>query len=369
MTMTQLDHRVPGGSAVSIVELARHIVADGSARLTGVLAGGDLRHPLRAIRGVRPSGVPAGLGTVRVPVPLPLLYDLWRRTGRPAVDGLVPDADLVHVTVPVRVGVRHLRVVATVHDVFPMTRPDESTARGAALMADGLRWIRDTAEAVMVPTERVREDCIEVGFEPERITVVRWGAPAPAPTSPDDAGIVADLGINTDYVLFVGTVEPRKNLPTLIEAMMQLDRPEVTLVVAGAAGWGPDLAGVVAGLPSPVRSLGHVSDSELAALRRRASLVCVPSLAEGFGLPVIEAMASGVPTITSADTACSEVGGDATMAVPALDPAAWASAIRSLLDDPSLASRLGSLGRERAREFTWEEAARRTVEVYRSVLA
>lgn len=376
MTMTQFDHRVPGGSGVAIAELARSLVADGSVSLTAVLAGGDLRHPLGLLRKGAPSGVPAGSASARMSLPLPILYDSWRHLGRPAVDGPVADSDLLHVTVPVKVGVRNLPVVATVHDVFPLTRPDESTRRGAALMAAGLRWIRDTAAAVMVPTERVRSDCIAVGFDPSQLTVVRWGARPSAgrdahvaPAGRDDAGVVEGLGIHGAYVLFVGTVEPRKNLPTLIEAMRRLDRPGVALVIAGASGWGPNLSGDLAGVASPVRVLGHVADADLAALRRRASVVCVPSLAEGFGLPVLEAMAAGVPTITSADTACAEVGGGATIAVPATDADAWTAAIASVLDDAAVAADLAERGVLRAGEFTWDDAARRTVDVYRSVLS
>jgi hypothetical protein len=188
VTLTQLAHRVPGGSATSVLQLLEAVDATGEVDLVGVLAGGDLRRPSSLLASAGTSatqdgGPPPGLATARVPVPLPVLYDLWARTGRPRIERSTGPVDLVHVTIPMRVGVGDTPVVATVHDLFPLTRPDDATARGARLMAAGLAWIRDTARAVMVPSATVAEACVEHGLEPARVTVVPWGATSAAPSA------------------------------------------------------------------------------------------------------------------------------------------------------------------------------------------
>lgn len=373
LTLTQVVHRVPGGTATSVVRLASALAASGQVDLTAVLARGELRRPRSMIARERTlSGLPGPVGAVpavTLPLPLPLLYDSWARWGRPSVDAACGPIDLVHVTVPMRVGVRSAPVVATVHDLFPLTRPGDFTARGAHLMADGLRWQLRHARAVMVPSEVVREHCIEHGYPEAAITVVPWGVDAVDVEPPTIAEVLERHGVRGQYVLFVGTVEPRKNLAGLLSAMAALDRPEVTLVVVGPTGWGPDLDIAAAGVASPVARLGPVPSADLPALYAGAAALCFPSFEEGFGLPVLEAMACGAAVVTSSSTATAEVAGGAALTVDPHDPRAIAGALAQLLDDPSLAGVLRAAGRRRAAEHRWDDAAARTLDVYRSVAA
>jgi glycosyltransferase involved in cell wall biosynthesis len=371
VTLTQLAHRVPGGSATSVLQLLDALATTGEVDLVGVLAAGDLRRPssLRAPAEVLSSGSEGpspAVATATVPVPLPLLYDLWARTGRPRLERSTGAVDLVHVTIPMRVGVGDTPVVATVHDLFPLTRPEDSTARGARLMAGGLAWIRDTARAVMVPSAAVAAACAEHGVDPAKVTVVPWGATSSAPIASQVAEVVRRHGLQHPFVLFVGTVEPRKNLTGLVEAMRQLDRPDVTLALVGPDGWGaaPDLAG----LATPVARLGRVPAADLPALYAGAAVVALPSLDEGFGLPVLEAMASGAAVVTSAGTATEEVAGDGARLADPRSPEDLCDAIRAVLDDPEVATSLRRAGSARAARFDWARTATATLEVYRSVL-
>ncbi|MFN7150975.1 MAG: glycosyltransferase family 4 protein, partial [Microthrixaceae bacterium] len=376
-------------SATSVLQLLDALGRTGEVDLVGVLAAGDLRRPSSFRRrgslpsagaastggastggastgGASTGGAPAGLVTSTVPVPLPLLYDLWARTGRPQLEHSTGPVDLVHVTVPMRVGVGATPVVATVHDLFPLTRPEDSSARGARLMAGGLEWIRDTARAVMVPSATVAETCTEHGFDPARLRVVPWGATPDEPSSARVAEALARHGLEHPFVLFVGTIEPRKNLSGLVEAMRQLDRPDVTLALVGPDGWGaaPDLAG----LATPVARLGSVPSADLSALYAGADVVALASLEEGFGLPVLEAMASGAAVVTSAGTATEEVAGDAALLVDPRSPEDLRDAIAAVLDEPDVGARLRRAGVARAAQFDWERAAAATLDVYREVL-
>ena len=168
-------------------------------------------------------------------------------------------------------------------------------------------------------------------------------------------------GLDAPYVLFTGTLEPRKNLPRLIEAFVGADLPDIDLVLVGPVGWGDDALH----LDHPrVRSLGFVPFSHLAPLYRGAAAFCYPSLLEGFGLPVLEAMSQGTPVITAAETATAEVGGDAVVCIDPTVSGAIADALTSVLADSDAAARLGAAGLERSRQYSWAASAAAFVDVY-----
>lgn len=369
LTLTQIAHRVPGGTATSVLRLLDALAAGGGLELSAVLARGDVRRPgsLRGPAAAAAPSLPAGVQPVVMPLPLPLLYDSWARWGRPEIAAAAP-VDLVHVTVPMRVGVGAVPMVATVHDLFPLSRPAGFTSRGARLMADGLRWVLEEAAAVMVPSEAVAAACESHGVGRDRLRVVPWGS-APVVVEPAAVDAVRRRhGLRGPYVLVVGTLEPRKNLAGVMAAMASLDRPGVTLAVVGPAGWGEVPSPVELGMAGPVALLGHVPEGDLTALYAGAEVFCFPSFEEGFGLPVLEAMAAGAPVVTSSGTATAEVAGDAALLVDPHDRAAIASAIARLLDDRSLAAQLVDAGRRRAAEHRWADAAAATRDVYREVL-
>ncbi|MGH3819045.1 MAG: glycosyltransferase family 4 protein, partial [Pseudonocardiaceae bacterium] len=167
------------------------------------------------------------------------------------------------------------------------------------------------------------------------------------------------------YVLAVGTVEPRKGLDTLLAALAALELP---VVLVGQPGWGrldPAALARQCGLdPARVHVLGRVSDAELAVVLHHAAVLAAPSLAEGFGLPVLEAMAAGVPVVHSDAPALVEVAGGAGVVVPRGDPAALAVALRTVLSDPGTAQAMIVAGRRRAAQFSWERTARRVWSVH-----
>jgi glycosyltransferase involved in cell wall biosynthesis len=187
-----------------------------------------------------------------------------------------------------------------------------------------------------------------------------------------DASVLSHLGVRSPYVAFVGTIEPRKDVATLVRAFDRVaDRhPDLTLALAGGRGWGDP--GVAAAIASSrhgdrVQQLGYVDDDSVPALLRRAAVVAYPSRDEGFGMPVLEAMACGAPVITTGGTVMEEVAGDGARLVPAGDAAALADEIDAALAGGAAVDELRRRGLARAAQFTWAASAERHVAAYRSV--
>ncbi len=200
----------------------------------------------------------------------------------------------------------------------------------------------------------------------DRTTVALLGvAPSLSDAAEAELATLPDPG----FVLAVGTLEPRKNLPRLVDAYARL-APELQaghpLVVVGAKGWstGPTLA-ALASLGDRCITLGHVSDGALAELYRRCTVFCYPSLGEGFGLPVLEAMAVGAPVLTSGLSSLPEVGGDAVLYVDPRSVADIARGLAELLADPPLRARLAGRARRRAGEFSWSAFAQEVLHALR----
>lgn len=357
MTLTQDWHAVPGGTAVAANALARELIRrDGVELIAAVPRGGE------PTEGFAPQ-VP----TARLGLPVPVLYDAWNLLRRPLVTSATGAVDLVHLTVPIACPRESVPMVATVHDLFPLTMPRLFTRRGAGLMARGLRRIRDEAAAVMVPTEVMRAEFVDHGFDPDRLHVVPLGVDrVPDPDAVRSRELLAGLGIGEPFVLFVGTAEPRKGLDVLIDALRSVQR-DLRLVVVGPEGWG-DVEPSLATLGNRVVRTGFLPEADLRILQATATVTCVPSRAEGFGLPVLEAMAAGSPVVTTSSTSMEEVAGGAALLVPAGDATALGRAIDEVVGDPSAADELRRLGRLRAAAMTWARAAERVESVYRAVL-
>jgi alpha-1,3-rhamnosyl/mannosyltransferase len=264
------------------------------------------------------------------------------------------------------------RQVVTVHDVVPWGIPglNPVTRRFLATQA---HLIRRCAAVIAVSDSVAGEATRVLDLDPGRVHVVPEGVDplfSPAPRDGDDDALRRADVPPGDYVLWVGSLryhDPRKGLDVLVEAATRL--PPVTLVLAGATGEeSRRLQGRADDLGLRLVLPGYVADEDLAALYRGAAAAVLPSQYEGFGLPVLEAMASGVPVVATRTGNLVDLAGDTGVLVPAGDPAALASALSRLLGDPLERQRLAAAGPALAARYTWSKAAERTADVYRLAL-
>ncbi len=349
----QLLAPVPGGTGRYTAEIAAALAATAPAAST--VAGWAAWH--RALG----AAVPGVRGPRRLPLPRRGLVAAWER-------GLGPvprDADVVHAPTPLAPPRRGVPLVVTIHDAVPWTHPWTLTPRGVAWHRRAGQRAARTADRVVVPTAAVADELSRVlpDLRADRLLVVGEGATAALASPPPDAAARADrLRLPPAYLLSLATLEPRKGLDVLLAAVAEPAAPDLPLLVVGQPGWGgvdPATEAARRGLPpGRVRVLGRLADPDLAVVLHRAAGVVVPSRAEGFGLPVLEAMAAGVPVVSSDAPALVEVGGGATLVVRRDDPPALATALRAIVEDRELAARLSAAGRRRAGDFNWQAAAR-----------
>jgi glycosyltransferase involved in cell wall biosynthesis len=310
------------------------------------------------------------------------LYEAWMADRRPAPQTIINgDLDVVHSTGPAIPPPGGAVLVVTVHDLAPIRFADRYPRRARALHKRGAHIAASEAARIIVPSRSTALDVEEFyGVERERIRVVPHGVDfadlgAVAKAVGDAAERWERRGIAEPYVLWVGTQEQRKNVVAVLDAFAHLAarHPELSLVLHGPNGWLGDEVGEglqQRGLHSrTIVSEGSLPRNELAALYARASVFVYPSLYEGFGMPVLEAMACRTPVVTSNISALPETAGDAALLVDPLDDMALAEAIARILEDPVLAEDLSQRGQKRARALTWGETARRTWAVYEEARA
>ncbi|MBI4607399.1 MAG: glycosyltransferase family 4 protein [Candidatus Rokubacteria bacterium] len=294
-----------------------------------------------------------------------------------SVESFLGPVDCFHSVNGVALPQRRGRRVVTVHDLsclrVPEYHPRARVLHARLTLPPAVR----AADAVIVPSRQTRDDLAALlGVPPEKVWVIPE-APAPA-FRPRSAGEVAPVldryGLAAKgYLLFVGSLEPRKNLLTLLrayETLYERDDNPPALVLAGGPGWrNRELLARLRASPcaASIRRVGYLDDEEIPMLTSGAACVVYPSLYEGFGLPPLEAMACGVPVVGSDIPALREVVGEAALLVDPRSSAELAQAIDRVLGDRDLRARLGALGLERARAFSWELTAQRTVEVYEAV--
>jgi glycosyltransferase involved in cell wall biosynthesis len=288
-------------------------------------------------------------------------------------------ADLVHFPDFVAPALRLRPAVTTIHDLaflrFPEILDDGARAYYGQVAASVRR-----ADAVIAVSESTRRDILErFGLPPERVDLV-YEAAAPA-LGPLDlpSGAERTIGdhqvVAGTFLLFVSTIEPRKNLVTLLRALRvcrdRRPQGEYRLVVAGARGWRDEHVFAEVRdlqLGDAVAFVGKVSDDELRWLYSACRLYANPSLYEGFGLPLLEALACGAACLASDTSSLPEIGGEAARYLPPEDVEAWAGAIEALWGDDDARAELGRRGVARAQQFSWERAARETLAIYRRVL-
>jgi alpha-1,3-rhamnosyl/mannosyltransferase len=258
---------------------------------------------------------------------------------------------------------RFRRTVVTVHDLFPITGERYAAPDFRRRFSEFLRDAVRRADHIVSVSEYTRGQLAErLGVEPERVTVVHHGIDPPAAFAREPSP--------APLLLCVGAVQVRKNTLGAVRAL-ELLPPEVRMVVAGGDGYGAEEVKRYVrdrGLAARVEFLGHADEATLDLLYAQASLLLFPSLEEGFGFPVLEAMARGVPVVASNASSLPEIAGQAALLADPNDAEALAGACRQVLEDSELAARLTRQGKERAAQFTWEQAAEATLRVYRRLL-
>jgi glycosyltransferase involved in cell wall biosynthesis len=313
-----------------------------------------------------PESVP-GASTFDARVPVRVLNFAWHRLSWPPIETLVGALDVVHAAHPLLIPSRSAVRAITVHDLDFLDHPERTRAEirrdYPALAPEHAR----RADIVAVNSRYTAAQAKErLGVPEHRIVVCRPGAPRVGRRrEPETLG----------PVLFIGTIEPRKNLDVLFRAYARVlsGRPHVPpLVLAG--GIVEQSSTILRPLKEPplagqVRHVGYVNEPQRRRLLEQASMLVIPSLEEGFGLPALEAMTMGVPVIASRRGALPEVVGEAGILVDALDDVAFAAAIDALLADPGRRRLHADAGVARAREFSWDDGAARLMAAYREAVA
>ncbi|MCA1727288.1 MAG: glycosyltransferase family 4 protein [Actinobacteria bacterium] len=357
----QLFFSAPGGIGTYIRELVPAMMqADPSLDLT-------------LFHATFPQGTPEAwmhtLPLQSLPHPISRLYPLWDTVGRPSLPAGLAGLDVLHA--PSCAGLppagRRQRLVVTVHDLAFKLHPKLYPPAWRNLFRLGLRRAARLADAIITVSRNTAEDLVqETNVDPSRVHVIPLAAWLPSTEEPVEP-VLERLKVTRPYFLFVGTLEPRKNLVRLVRAYRRAAGTGLphSLVLAGPMGWGGQalmreltLAG-----PGNVVLTGRAEHPELDALYRGASAFVYPSIYEGFGLPVLEAMSRGVPTVTSNVSSLPEVAGDAALLVEPRSVPDLAEAMTRAVE-PDTAERLRADGLARAERFSWAETARLTLEVY-----
>jgi alpha-1,3-rhamnosyl/mannosyltransferase len=304
------------------------------------------------------------LGVPQTVVRLAFLHTI-NYSGLPLLDWVGPRVDVFHASHLLRNPPRVTRLTTTLHDMTCWVVPETHTPRNVAAVRRFGELVMRRADGLIAVSESTRSDAVRIlGLSEEKIEVIYSGIAEPYfQTSPEIARVVAAKhGLSRPYLLCVGTVEPRKNVDMLLDAYSQLRpslRDEFDLVVAGPVGWASTRT--VQHLRSGgagVRYLGYVAEEDLPGLTAGATIFVYPSLYEGFGFPVAQAMAAGVPVICSNASSLPEVAGDAAVLIDPRSVAELRGAIERLLLSPSLRSELAASGANRAQRYTWESCAR-----------
>jgi glycosyltransferase involved in cell wall biosynthesis len=273
----------------------------------------------------------------------------------------MPSADVFHVSTLIRNPPRRTKLTATIHDMTCRLMPELHKLANRKADESFTKNVLRRAARLIAVSENTKADAVRLaGLDPERIEVIYSGVPEvyfgaqPRPAE-------------RPYVLFVGTLEPRKNIDTLLDAWENFRlRGDFDLIIAGASGWaGEKTLARLAARPKGVRYLGYVPEDELPGLTAGASAFIYPSLYEGFGFPVAQAMAAGVPVITSNTSCLPEIAGGGALLVDPRSAAEIQSAMDKLLTSPELRLELGAAGMARARrEYRWKVCARKSLEFF-----
>lgn len=362
----QLMYRVPGGTGTYIRELVPALAgADPALELT--LFHARFERPT-------PPELP-GFPRTELSQGIRSLYPRWNITGRPTLPASISALDILHAPSPAAIpppGAKQ-RLVVTVHDLAFRVLPQTLPPAWRAMFRTGLRRAARHADALIAVSRNTATDLVRAArVDAERVHVVHLAPSLPSADPGLPLGVAGEMKVPRPYVLFVGTLEPRKNLVRLVRAYRRAVGKGLphALVLAGPLGWRAQRLHRELAVHGPGRVVltGPVSTGQLDALYREADAFVYPSLYEGFGLPVLDAMARGVPTIVSSASSLPEVAGDAAIQVHPRSVRNLAEAIERVLTDEAEAKRLSAAALNRAALFSWEQTARMTLKVYESIL-
>ncbi|MDO8424902.1 MAG: glycosyltransferase family 1 protein [bacterium] len=317
--------------------------------------------------------LPAALRAWFATVGLPLRWPLWsqlrlaERVIRDASDVLFVPAHVIPFVLMMMPRVKRPQLVTTIHDVVFCTFPETYSMRERWYADHATRLAVRSGAHIIVPTQHVADELMRYyAADPAHITVIYHGV-SHVPPPPAGRGGEGGWGM-APSILYVGRLEHKKNVVRIVEAFTRVAKTHANarLVLAGSDGYGADAvrrAIAASSVADRIDTPGWVDPARYAELLRRASVFCFPTLAEGFGLPILEAMAAGIPVVTSRGGAHEEVAGEAALLVDPQDPAAIADALTRVLDDTSLARSLAVRGTARARLFSWDKTASKTWKV------
>jgi glycosyltransferase involved in cell wall biosynthesis len=366
LLIDQLFSPVPGGMGTYVRELVPALTrADPSLSITLFHARFD--EPV-------PEPWTAGYPVETIDAPIRTLYPEWALLRRPTLPPGVAACDIVHSPVPAAAppAATGQKLVVTVHDIAFLVQPKHFPRQWRLMYRAGLSRAVRSADAIITPSRHTAEDLARhTKADLTKVHVVPLASSLPTFDSDVDARL-ARLKVPRPYVLFVGTLEPRKNLVRLVRAYrrMALRGLPHALVLAGPVGWGHQALMRELSLEGPgdVVLTGSVEPPGLDALYRGTDLFVYPSLYEGFGLPVLEAMARGAACVVSTSSSLPEVAGEAALPVDPRSVGGLAEAMERVLTNPELAERLRQVGRARAAQFSWDQTAVRTLGVYKAIL-
>jgi glycosyltransferase involved in cell wall biosynthesis len=297
--------------------------------------------------------------------PVRLLTYSWNRLSFPPIESLLEaPLDIVHSPTPLVIPTKTAHQVTTVHDLYFYFHPEQVIGEMQRDYPEKVYKHCVKSDAIIAVSEYTKSQLVDhLKIASSKIYTVHHGADpffAEPQSGAEFDKLKKTLSITQPYFLFVGTQEPRKNLPTLMEAFEKME-PVTQLVLCGLEGWGEELSGF--NLDRVIRT-GYVSRNELRLLYQNAIALVMPSLDEGFGLPILEAMTAGAPVVASGIPAFLEIGADAFLPVNPQSATQLRNALETVQSDASLRERLIVSGKERAKKFTWKEAAQKTLDIY-----
>ncbi len=305
---------------------------------------------------------------------LAMLYAVNLLPAIPLINCMASRADVFHVSNQIRNPPSNTPLTATIHDLTCWLMPELHTPANVRADRSFAEKVLKPAAGVIAVSENTKRDAVKLlGLDADRVTVIHSGVAEPYFRTGTEAvlALVEKYQLKHHYILFVGTIEPRKNIDVLLDAYEQLPpslRAEVELVIAGPLGWAPEVTRRRLAAPrSGIRYLGYVPEADLPPLMAGATVFAYLSLYEGFGFPAAQSLACGVPVVVSNVSSLPEVAGEAGILVDPRSPSEVASALNRLLTDSHLRNDLSRRARDRAHNYRWDECARRSLNFFHSL--